>query len=79
MGIRPVVFTKACRMLHQDIGLDCPTLASMAEFILSGRDASEHAELRIFLDDVLSGDFTGGEIKALFRRSPADSYPKDAK
>lgn len=49
----------------------------MADFAVGGVNAEERAELNKFLDRVLSGNYSGGELKALWRRSPSDVYFRD--
>lgn len=73
----PESFTSICRLFHQDIDKQCPTIEAMADFAVTGLNAEERTELSAFLEKVLSGDYSGGELKALWRRSPADVYFRD--
>lgn len=73
----PESFTSICRLFHQDIDKQCPTIEAMADFAVGGLNAEERTELSAFLQKILSGDYNGGELKALWRRSPADVYFRD--
>lgn len=73
----PMVFTEICRQFHQDIDKVCPDLESMADFAVKGLRAREREILSTFLDELLGGQFTKGEIRAVWRRSPADVYFRD--
>lgn len=73
----PESFISICRLFHQDIDKQCPSIEAMADFAVGGLNAEERTELSAFLEKVLSGDYNGGELKALWRRSPADVYFRD--
>jgi hypothetical protein len=73
----PEIFTRICRRFHQDIDKQCPTIEAMADFSVGGLKDEKRDELRAFLDRVLSGNYSGGELKALWRRSPSDVYFRD--
>lgn len=66
-------------MFHQDIDKTHPTIEAMAAFAVQGLTDAERTEISSFLDEVLSGKYTGGELKALWRRSEADVYFRDSK
>ncbi|HEX2843323.1 hypothetical protein [Hyphomicrobium sp.] len=73
----PEVFTRICRRFHQDIDKQCPTIEAMADFAVGGLNEEKRSELSAFLDHVLAGNYSGGELKALWRRSPSDVYFRD--
>jgi hypothetical protein len=73
----PESFTSICRLFHQDIDKQCPTIEAMADFAVGGLNGEERTELSAFLEKILSGDYNGGELKALWRRSPSDVYFRD--
>ena len=63
-----------CRMFHQDIDSAYPTIEDMASYAVRVIPASDRGEALKFLDSVLSGNYTKGELKALWRRSEADVH-----
>lgn len=75
--IAPESFARICRLFHQDIDKQCPTLEAMADFAVRGLNDDERAELGAFFDNILDGDFSQGELKALWRHSEADVYFRD--
>lgn len=75
MGIAaPTSFLNVCRMFHQDIDTTHPTIEEMASFAASIVPVADRAEVSKFINHVLKGDYTNGELKALWRRSDADVY-----
>jgi hypothetical protein len=64
-------------MFHQDIDAVYPTIEEMASYAVRVVPASDRGEVLKFLDGVLSGNYTKGELKALWRRSEADVYFRD--
>lgn len=75
MGISaPASFLNVCRMFHQDIDTAYPTIEEMANFAASIVPVADRTEVSEFIDHVLTGDYTNGELKALWRRSDADVY-----
>lgn len=75
MGISaPPSFMNVCRMFHQDIDAVYPTIEEMANFAASIVPGADRTEVSKFIDHVLTGDYTNGELKALWRRSDADVY-----
>lgn len=75
MGISaPASFLKVCRMFHQDIDKIHPTIEEMANYAARIVPAADRVEVSRFIDHVLTGDYTNGELKALWRRSDADVY-----
>lgn len=78
MGISaPTSFLRICRMFHQDIDKVYPTVEEMANYVARIVSVTDRAEVSKFLDHVLTGDYTNGELKALWRRSDADVYFRD--
>jgi hypothetical protein len=75
----PRAFVDTLRRFHQDIEKTCPTLELLAEFAVRGLRGEDREAVARFLDEVLSGRYSGGELTALLRRSPADIYLSDAK
>ena len=75
--IAPESFAQICRLFHQDIDKQCPTMEAMADFAVNGLSDAQRAELSAFLGHVLDGQYSGGELKALWRRSEADVYFTD--
>jgi hypothetical protein len=64
-------------MFHQDIDAAYPTIEDMAAFAATIVAAADREEISTFIDRVLAGGFTSGELKALWRRSEADVYFRD--
>jgi hypothetical protein len=78
MGISaPASFHIVCRMFHQDIDKIYPTIEEMANYAARIVPVADRVEVSAFIDHVLTGDYSNGELKALWRRSDADVYFKD--
>lgn len=75
----PPAFIEICRRFHQDIGEVYSTLDDLAAYAVKGIKPADRATVAKFIDDLLSGKYTGGELKALFRRSPSEVYLEDSK
>jgi hypothetical protein len=73
----PASFTSICRLFHQDIDKIHTTLDEMATYAVRDLSSEERAEVGKFLDELLGGGYSGGEIRAIWRRSPADVYFRD--
>ncbi len=72
--VAPELFAQISRLFHQDIDKQCPTMEAMADFAVNGLSDDQRVELSAFLGDVLNGQYSGGELKAFWRRSEADVY-----
>ena len=73
----PKAFIELCCRFHQDVEKDCPTLEAMAEFAMRGLRGTDRDAISVFLEEVLGGRFNAGELKAMWRRTPADVYFAD--
>ncbi len=75
----PRAFNEMLRRFHQDVEKECPTLDALATFAVRGLRGEDQDVVVRFLEEMLSGSHSGGELVALLRRSPADIYLSDAR
>jgi len=70
-------FRLLCQGFHEDIELQNSTFDQIVEEaipILGGQKPESIAALRVFLDDVLSGRYSGEQINKLWNTCPPDIY-----
>jgi hypothetical protein len=66
------VFHKLCRKFHQDLALIALSDDDFIRQVFEPLSASEKADLRIVLDELLDKNFDGRQLLALWDQSPAD-------
>jgi hypothetical protein len=74
----PEAFIKLCQRFYQDVGDDHPTLDALATFGARGIPAPDRDVVAAYVDELLNGQMSGDELKAIWWSTPADVYFKDS-
>ncbi len=62
----PAAFRKACRNLAEDMSDFVSSMDDLVRYSLLGIDAADAAEIRPFLDDLLSGRYDHDQLMAIW-------------
>lgn len=75
----PEEFREIGRSFYQGIHHHYPSIEALAVVAVAGKNRRELTILKDYLDELLSGKYGGDELRAIWRKSGADVFFRNAK